>query len=285
MRRTISPLIVIIGLAVMIYPSVSEYLIEKNASRAVSSYDDTVAALDEETIEASIKAAGAYNRLLMTGEDSDTSVTDDIGNPVTTKSYDHLLSLAGGGGQMGYIIIPVLDETIPIYHGTDNAVMQTGIGHMEGTSLPIGGDSTHAVLAGHRGLPLANLFTNLDQIEIGDTFYLKMLDRTLCYTVDSIDIVLPEKTEGLRIEPGKDYVTLVTCTPYGINSHRLLVRGVRTPYDPSDGEPDKGYTKSLKAFWKRLPMQYRHLIIGISILVLILLAKKQADRIAEKRKK
>ncbi len=284
LRQIISPLIVIIGLAIMAYPSVSEYFLEKNASKAVSQYDETISALDQERIESAFKAANAYNRLLASGEEKDETVTDDRGNPVTMNSYNDLLSLAGNG-QIGYISIPVLDETIPVYHGTDNSVMQTGIGHLQGSSLPVGGKSTHAVLTGHRGLPLANLFTNLDQVKKGDYFSLRILNRTLYYRVDSINVVLPEDTSKLKIESGKDYVTLVTCTPYGINSHRLLVRGVRTRYSGKENEkPPQGYAKGLIAFWKRLPMQYRHMLMGIGAIIVIVIIKKIIEKTLSRKK-
>ena len=155
-------------------------------------------------------------------------------------------------------------------HGTDESTLQVAIGHLRNTSLPVGGASTHAVLSGHRGLPTAELFTDLDRMEKGDVFYIKVLNRTLCYTVDQILTVLPDQTEALSIQKDKDYVTLVTCTPYGVNSHRLLVRGVRTPFDDTKEIPVYQST-DMESFWSRLPVQYRHMLIGAGIIVVFLI--------------
>lgn len=279
-KRIISSILIVLGLTVLFYPSVSEFLIEKNASRAVDRYDEMISKIDAEKIDAAFRAAEEYNRLLVSGKEKG-DIPDDKGNPVTLDSYNDLLSLTGNG-QMGYISIPALNETIPVYHGTDESVMQTGIGHIQGTSLPVGGNTTHAVLTGHRGLPLANLFTNLDQIKKGDKFFLRIMNKTLCYQVDRIVTVLPDDVSGLDIEEGKDFVTLVTCTPYGVNSHRLLVRGKRTAFDESEMAP-AGYRGGLKAFWNRLPMQYRHLLLGIAILLFLVAVRKFSVRFWAKR--
>ena len=172
---------------------------------------------------------------------------------------------------MGYITIPKINETIRIFHGTEEAVLQVGAGHLESTSFPVGGADTHAVLSGHRGLPSANLFTDLDRLEKGDVFYIKILNRTFCYKIDRIVTVLPNDTTELAIQKGKDYVTLVTCTPYGVNSHRLLVRGERTDFDETQDIPVYHNTVELGTFWSRLPVQYRHMLIGVGAIIVFLI--------------
>ena len=213
--------------------------------------------------------AQEYNRQLAGTSTGKAPLSDDEGNPITPESYWDLLNV-DSAGMMGYIEIPKLNTTIPIYHGTSEAVLQVGVGHLQNTSLPVGGESTHAALSGHRGLPTRSLFTDLDQMEVGDRFYIKVLNETLCYTVDQILTVLPHEMDALAIEEGKDYVTLITCTPYGINSHRLLVRGVRTPYDPQQHQNEIAESTS---YLSSMPAQYRHLLIGVVVLVAVLLLR------------
>lgn len=185
-------------------------------------YNETASKLDTAKTQAILDAASQYNaRLAQTGMKWQMSAADE-------KEYESLLN-ADGSGIMGYINIPKIDVELPIYHGTDDAVLQTSIGHLSGTSLPVGGPSTHCVLSGHRGLPSAKLFTDLDQMKEGDTFTLTILNETLTYQVDQIRIVEPTDLSDLQIVDGQDLCTLVTCTPYGINTHRLLVRGHRIP--------------------------------------------------------
>ena len=213
--------------------------------------------------------AQAYNRQLADAASGKAPLSDDNGNPVTPENYWDLLNL-NAAGMMAYITIPCLDTTIPIYHGTEEAVLQVGVGHLQNTSLPVGGESTHAALSGHRGLPTASLFTDLDQMQMGDQFYIKVLDRTLAYEVDQILTVLPTEMDALAIEPGQDYVTLITCTPYGINSHRLLVRGHRVPYDPQTAAAKQ---EAPRSWFQRLPMQYRHLLIGLGVVLVIVVLR------------
>lgn len=262
-------LIILLGVGILVYPSLSEYLAERNSSRATASYDDTVQQLEQERLAQLLAQAQEYNRQLADASSGKAPLADDNGNPITPESYWDLLNI-DSTGMMAYITIPRLGQTIPIYHGTEEAVLQVGIGHLQNTSLPVGGESTHAALSGHRGLPTRSLFTDLDKMEIGDRFYIKILNETLCYTVDQILTVLPSEMEALAIEPGQDYVTLITCTPYGINSHRLLVRGVRTPYTPEQYEEEMQEKLPL---WERIPMQYRHMLIGAAVLVVILLVR------------
>ena len=269
LRKLIRAIIVMIGLGILVYPSLSEYLQQLNASRAVASYDDTVSKTDKARLDALYEEALAYNNMLASSTGFQKPPVDANGQPISLDSYERLLNI-NGDGMMGYITIPKLNATNLIYHGTKEAVLQTGVGHLQNTSLPVGGESAHAVLSGHRGLPSADLFTDLDRLETGDRFYIKMLDRTLCYTVDQIITVLPDETEELAIKEGKDYVTLVTCTPYGVNSHRLLVRGVRTPFDETGAIPVYE-SAEMQHFWSSLPVQYRHMLIGAGVIVVFLI--------------
>lgn len=266
-RKIIRALLVLIGIGILVYPSVSQYLHNKNMSRVIASYNDDVSRIEKSQIDKLFQEAQAYNKMLASS--GGEKITFPDGRPVTRESYEKVLNV-NGNGMMGYISIPKLNETNCIFHGTDESVLQSGVGHLKNTSLPAGGESSHSVLMGHRGLPSADLFTDLDQLVIGDCFYIKILDRTLCYTVDNISVVLPDKMDELSIEKGKDYVTLVTCTPYGVNSHRLLVRGVRTPFDEKEGIPV--YTaKDIKTFWSKLPAQYRHMLIGAGAIIVFLI--------------
>ncbi|MDY2937337.1 MAG: class C sortase [Fusicatenibacter sp.] len=213
-------LILLAGLSLLLYPTVSDYWNSLHQSRAIASYVEQVAEIDDDTYAQLWADAQAYNQSLI-GKAGRYDMTDE-----ERSKYESLLNVSGNG-IIGYIEIPSIKCSLPIYHGTDEAILQIAVGHIEGTSLPVGGSGTHCVLSGHRGLPSAKLFTDLDKLTEGDTFLLRVLDETLTYEVDQILIVLPDELEALEIEEGKDYCTLVTCTPYGINSHRLLVRGHR----------------------------------------------------------
>lgn len=218
-------LILLAGMSLLLYPTISNYWNSLHASRVVARYNEKVAQLTEVDYTEALQAAKDYNTDLAKGLQSRT-LTDN-----QRKKYNSILDICDNG-VMGYIEIPCIDVSIPIYHGTEEKVLQIAAGHLEWTSLPVGGESTHCVISGHRGLPSAKLFTNLDKLTEGDTFELKVLNEALTYEVDQILIVEPGETDPLAIEKGKDYCTLVTCTPYGVNTHRLLVRGVRI--DPDD---------------------------------------------------
>ena len=224
MKKNLSTVILILvfltGLSLLLYPTVSDYWNSFHQSRAIASYDSEVAALDNTDYETLWTAAQDYNRRLARQENPLVQSEEDL------AEYEDLLNLDGTGA-MGYIEIPELKVSLPIYHGVDEGVLQIAVGHIPGTSLPTGGTGTHCVISGHRGLPSAKLFTNLDQLREGDIFMLRILDETLTYEVDQILIVEPHEVEALAIDPDQDYCTLVTCTPYGINTHRLLVRGHR----------------------------------------------------------
>ena len=213
-------LVLLAGLSLLLYPSVSDYWNSFHETRAIATYAEEVANLNQDQYDEIWAAAESYN----------ASLTDRVNayqlSDAQKEEYQQLLNVSGLG-VMGYIEIPSIDCSLPIYHGTEESVLQIAVGHLEWSSLPVGGESTHCVLSGHRGLPSARLFTNLDKLREGDTFLLRVLDETLTYEVDQILIVEPQDTAALEIVEGQDYCTLVTCTPYGINTHRLLVRGHR----------------------------------------------------------
>ena len=209
-----------LGLSLVLYPSVSDYWNSLHQSRAIATYAEEVSNLDTDRYEQLWAEAVDYNRTL---RDRDNAF---LLSETQKAAYDGLLNV-GGNGVMGYIEIPTIGVSLPIYHGTDEGVLQIAVGHIEWTSLPVGGESSHCVISGHRGLPSAKLFTNLDKLVVGDTFLFRVLDETLTYEVDQILIVEPQEVSALTIREGEDLCTLVTCTPYGINTHRLLVRGHR----------------------------------------------------------
>ena len=229
-------LMFLVGLSVLLYPSVSSYINAKHASRAISLYGSSVDNASDEAIAGMLRVADAYNKQLAGDRDA-------FYLPDTVNGYETALDVTGTG-IMGYIDIGKIGVQLPIYHGVDPTVLQIGVGHLEGTSLPVGGKSTHSVLSGHRGLPSARLFTDLDKMEVGDTFTITVLRQTLIYQVDQIKIVLPDESQDLQIATDQDYCTLLTCTPYGINTHRLLVRGVRirqTTDDPRIFIPNEAF--------------------------------------------
>lgn len=213
-------LVFIVGLSLLLYPAISDYWNSLHQSRAIAGYVEEVRNLDEERYAQIRAAAENYNQQLALK--GNTFVLDEQ----TREDYNRQLNISGSG-IMGYIDIPQINCYMPIYHSTQDAVLQIGAGHIEGTSLPIGGENTHSVLSGHRGLPSAKLFTDLDKMKVGDTFTFNVLNETLTYQVYEILTVLPHEVDSLKIEKGRDLCTLVTCTPYGVNTHRLLVKGER----------------------------------------------------------
>ena len=213
-------LILIAGLSLLIYPSFSDYWNSFTQSQVIVDYTKQIDNLDEEKYDRILSEARAYNVKLI-GRRNPYLLSDE-----QKAEYDELLDISGIG-IMGYIEIPAINCTLPVYHGTDDSVLQIAVGHLEWSSLPVGGKGTHCVLSGHRGLPSAKLFTDLDKVVVGDIFILRVLDEVFTYEVDSIMIVEPHETDSLLIEKEKDYCTLITCTPYAINTHRILVRGER----------------------------------------------------------
>lgn len=224
MFRKISTIVMLslffIGLSALLYPAISSYWNSKTQSRAVENYENMLEDLGDIDYEALFNAADEYNNSLRALESQFNQYK------TLDMQYQSALNL-GGDGMMGYISIDTIGVTLPIYHGTSNSILTKAAGHVEGSSLPVGGESTHSVISAHRGLPNAKLFTELDKLQIGDRFEITVFDRVLLYEVDNIAVVKPENANDIRIEEGKDYCTLLTCTPYGINSHRLLVRGKR----------------------------------------------------------
>lgn len=217
------------GLSLLLYPTVSNYWNSLHQSRAIAAYVEQVAQIDNETFDQLREQARAYNRTLV-GKAYRYDMTRQ-----EREEYLGLLNVSENG-IIGYIEIPDIHCELPIYHGTDADALQVGVGHIEGSSLPVGGESTHCAISGHRGLPSAKLFSDLDKLTVGDRFILRVLDDTLTYEVDQVHTVLPEEMDELEIVEGEDYCTLVTCTPYGINTHRLLVRGHRVE-NSTDKEP------------------------------------------------
>ena len=213
-------LVLIIGLSLVLYPTFADWWNSFHQSKAVASYVEQVSNMDDEKYQEIWSAAWEYNQSLIDRPNSYLLSEEQ------RENYNALLDI-GGNGIMGYIEIPKLDVVLPLYHGTEEGILQVAIGHLDWTSLPVGGESSHCVVSGHRGLPSARLFTDLDKMEVGDTFLLRVLDEVLTYEVDQIRIVEPQETDDLLIVEGEDLVTLVTCTPYGINTHRMLVRGHR----------------------------------------------------------
>ena len=222
-------LILLIGLSLMLYPSFADWWNSFHSSRAIASYEEQVANIDDAQYEELWDAARDYNQSLL-HRPNDLLLSDE-----QQEIYKSLLDI-GGNGIMGYIEIPMIDVMLPIYHGTKESVLQIAVGHLDWTSLPVGGAGSHCVLSGHRGLPSARLFTDLDKLKVGDVFMLHVLNEILTYEIDQILIVEPQDTDPLLIEPGKDLCTMITCTPYGINSHRMLVRGhrIESQEEPKD---------------------------------------------------
>ena len=224
-------LVFMLGLGVMLYPTIAEYVNARIQAKVIDSYDSTAAEESRAYYEGLLQQAQAFN------EELSTKGGLAILTPEEHDEYESLLNL-NGDGVMGYIEIPRLELKLSIGHGTEEDVLQKMVGHIEGSSLPVGGESTHAVLSAHRGLPTAKLFSDLDLMQIGDRFMIHTLNQTLTYQVDQITVILPEEIEALAIEPGQDYVTLMTCTPYAVNTHRLLVRGVRVENAEETPEPE-----------------------------------------------
>ena len=262
-QKVIPILIVIAGFLLLAYPFLSNYLFEKSAGSTVESYQEKTDMMDQKIKEKVLDEARGYNENLLR---SSIQLTD----PFKTKKingetvfYNNILNV-DRSEIMGYVKIPCISVDLPIYHGTDEGILQIAAGHLKGTSFPVGGDSTHSVISAHRGLPSAKLFTDLDKMEVGDTFTITILNREITYEVDDISIVLPDETDSLQIEDKKDYCTLMTCTPYGINTHRLLVRG----HCIGTGEPQHIHVTA-EAF--QIDPTITASVMGIILLILLLI--------------
>ncbi len=259
----IAVLMLLAGLCVFLYPIVSNYLEEKNHTEAISVYDDTVKKKTEAELSAEWEKAKVYNENLAGDPVHDPFVP---GSGYTLPdNYNDVLNV-NNDGMMGYIEIPSISVKLPIYHSTTEEVLQKGVGHIESTALPVGGLGTHCILTGHTGLPTAELFTRLSELKEGDVFYISVLDKTLAYKVCEINVVLPDDMEKLVAYKNRDLVTLVTCTPYGVNSHRLLVTAERTEYNAEE-EKNAEATKASTVFGGK----YHYYIIGIGLALLLLL--------------
>ena len=278
-------LLFLIGFGILIYPTVADQWNTYRQSRLISSYEKNIEEMEPEDFTAQWEKAQALNGTL-----TKNSIYGDVfgqdEEEMQDSEYWQVLNV-GGDGVMGYLSIPKINLKVSIYHGTGDEVLQTGVGHLNGTGLPIGGEGTHSVLAAHRGLPSARLFTDIDQMKKGDKFYLHVLDETLAYQVDQIlDMVDKDDMEtlenALQIEEGKDYVTLFTCTPYGVNSHRLLVRGTRVPYTGEEDIEETPVDTMLRAVQDYYML---YLVLGLSVTLLVILFMKILIKPGKKKTK
>lgn len=242
----------------MVYPTFADWWNSFHQSRAIAGYAEQVSQIDDADYEKMLKDARAYNRKLLKKGDGRFNMTDE-----EREEYNSILDITGTG-IMGYVEIPKINVSLPIYHGTEESILQIAIGHIEGSSLPVGGTGTHCVISGHRGLPSAKLFTDLDQLQEGDIAQITVLDEILTYEIDQIRIVMPNELEELAIDPRKDYLTLVTCTPYGINSHRMLVRGHRID------NPDAGEIRVTSDATQIEPLHVLPVVIGIIAAIMLI---------------
>lgn len=273
-------LVILIGIGLLSYPTVSDWWNSFHQTRAVASYAAAVSQMKTEDYDRLFAEADDYNRKLA-GTGMKWSMTDE-----EIQEYNSILDISENG-IMGYIDIPRIRQTLPIYHGTDDAVLQIAIGHLAGTSLPVGGDSSHCVVSGHRGLPSARLFTDLDKLIVGDVWTMTVLNRTVTYEVDQIRIVEPEDLSELQIVQGSDYCTLLTCTPYGINTHRLLVRGHRIPNLDGDANVT---ADAMQVDQTLVAMVVAVIILLILVIILLIVSSKwykgrRDRREMERRKK
>lgn len=274
MKRKISTilfgLLFLVGFGILTYPTISNQWNTYRQNKLISSYEQVVSNMEPEDFTRQWEMARSFNDTI-TQNNPYSDVFGESGNDLTGTEYWKVLNVAEDG-VMAYLSIPKINVKHAIYHGTGNKVLQTGIGHLNGTKLPIGGESTHCVVAAHRGLPSARLFTDVDQLEKGDKFYIHVLDEVLAYQVDQIlTMIDKDDTEtlgnALKIEEGQDYVTLFTCTPYGVNSHRLLVRGTRVPYNGEEEVSDSASNSMLKAVQNYYML---FLILGLAITLLVI---------------
>ena len=287
MRRKISGilfgLLFLIGLGILCYPTVSDQWNKYRQNQLITTYEEAVAVLEPEDYSREWEAARKWNDTL----EQNFLYVDAFGEESAEQEdseYEKVLNISGDG-VMGYLSIPKINLKLSIYHGTSEEVLQTGIGHLEGTKLPIGGESTHSVLAAHRGLPSARLFTDIDQLYKGDLFYIHVLDEILAYKVDQILPMVDKDDmsaleEALRIQTGEDHVTLFTCTPYGVNSHRLLVRGIRVPYEGEEEIESTPVETMLQAVQNYYML---YLILGLSVTLLVILVMRFLFRPRKKR--
>ena len=265
----------LIAFSLILYPVVSNYVNQLHSTTIATDYEQEVSHLSENLENEMIEQAREYNKSLIGISSFIDPFSDTEGIQTEDDVYNNLLKI-DDTGMMGYIDIPKLDIVLPVYHGISEKVLQSGVGHLPNTSLPVGGESSHAVLSGHRGLANAKIFTDLNKMEVGEVFYIKVLHHTFAYQVDQILTVLPSETDALQIEKGKDYVTLVTCTPYAVNTHRLLVRGTRIPYEEAKNVDEE------VGLHRTIPFYMIILIGGIAAVVIIWIGTKIYSRRKEK---
>ena len=263
-------LLFLLGLSILLYPTFSDAWNQYRNAKLINTYETAVNDLPDNDYDRLWKEAKRYNREHTVNTFVDAF--DEKGDYILSDAYKKILD-PDGEGLMGSIEIPKIQARIAIYHGISDDVLEKGAGHVEGTSLPVGGKSTHAVLAAHRGLPSAKLFTDLDQVEIGDIFFLHILGKTLAYKVDQIKTVLPSETEDLDIIKGEDHVTLLTCTPYGVNTHRLLVRGTRTKYVENKTEINDTVPQKLAQADPKKIMEIGLVVFAISVILLLIVIR------------
>jgi len=264
-----------VGVGTLSYPLVSEWYNGRAQTTVIENYGSALQELDEEKYTALREVAREYNESLF-GNVILTDPFDESAAAKSSEKYEALLDI-NGDGMMGIVRIPKISVKLPVHHGTSHEVLEKGAGHLENTSLPIGGAGTHAVLSAHSGLPTSALFTDLTKLTEGDLFFLDVLDETLAYRVDKVEVVEPADVSGLRIDPAEDYVTLITCTPYGINSHRLLVRGVRTEYEETL-EAEAAEAKQIVWNWPYIIAGLVFLLLMVLFIIILLLKKKKTDR-------
>lgn len=289
MKKKSSKIVIILiflaGLSLLLYPLVANQWNNHRQKQLISNYESVVAdkeAAGKIDYAAEMKKAEAYNDALLPSILPDSFAVAEA-QTEADSSYENSLNIAGDG-MMGIVEIPKIDIKLPIYHGTSDEVLQKAAGHLEGSSLPIGGENTHAVISAHRGLPSASLFTDLDQLEIGDHFLIHVLDETLCYEVDQILVVDPEDTSALAVEDGEDLMTLLTCTPYGVNTQRLMVRGHRVPYEEQTVADEQTPLSGLSLHTNYLLWVIVGIVVtGVFILILFIREKKLQKRAAGKK--
>lgn len=273
-------LLFVVALVLTMYPFVSNYLFEHKTDSYVNAVEQAAQEIDDSEKQAALNAAREYNQVIASGHVQLTDPFIEEEQDEGLNEYEELLCMTDDG-VMGSVEIPVIDVSLPIYHGTSEEVLQKGVGHLQGSSLPVGGESTHTVLTGHTGLSKAKLFTDLTEVKEGDIFFLDIFGEKLAYEVDQIKTVLPSELDDLRVEPGQDYCTLVTCTPYGVNSHRLLVRGVRTDYQEAVENPDTFREKEVESRWME---EYKKaLLISVICFTVCLIVIRIVRRVRENR--
>lgn len=278
MKQKIIPVLIIAaGFLLLSYPFVSNFIFEHSAGSSVESYQKKADGMDQKIKQRKIDEARQYNVDLTRSEVRLTDPFKTKKSNGETLFYNRILNL-DGSGIMGYVKIPCISVDLPIYHGTSAEVLEHGIGHLAASSFPVGGKSTHAVLTGHTGLNSAKLFTDLTEMKKGDLFFVHVLDQKLAYKVDQIAVVKPEDTRKLRIIDGEDHVTLLTCTPYGVNDHRLLVRGVRTVYHEKEEQ-----SKARRHHSQWMEVYRRAILVGLLIIVMLTAARKVYEKIRERR--